>query len=490
MKGRSVIRDEAVAQLLDAVPDGVLVVDLEGTIAYANRQAEEISGYSREELEGMSVDLLVPGRLRGQHVAHREHYNRQPAVRPMGSHLDIRFRKRDGAEFPADISLGFAEIGGRRLVVASVRDITGRRRQEERVQAMLDVAQAVLRQSSDEDLCDLVVERVRALTGAADAVLLTVEADGGGRLTARAAAGPRRGALMALRLEAEGELAPAGAALQIAEASEVLDDPALSGPALVVPLASASGHPGVIMLIGPQSGGSFSADEATLLEPLAAQAAVALDFARVRDDLQQVLLVEDRERIGRELHDGAIQALFAVGMNLQAMAQVSTSTAMQERLNNVVGQIDEVIRDLRNYIFGLRPELAADRHLSRALQELAERLEEEAGVACALDIDPVTASRLSVRSPDLTQLVRETLSNVARHAHATTCRITLRQEGLDAVLEVDDDGRGFVIDERTNSGWGLRNLKERAHALGGGVDVASIPGEGTTITCRIPLAGT
>lgn len=478
---KPVVRDEAVARLLDAVPDGVLVVDWQGTVAYANRQAEDLSGYSREELEGMPVEQLVPIRLRGQHVAHRESYKRRPAVRPMGSHLDIRFRRRDGSEFAADISLGFAEIGGRQVVVASVRDISSRRRQEQRVQAMLDVAQAVLRGAADAELCGLIVKRARSLVGAGGAVLL-IEGDDG-ELTARAAAGAQHEALASLRLDPDGPLTPAGVAHMIEDVATVLGDGGCSGPGLVVPLASASGHPGVILLIERRG---FSPGDASLLEPFAAQTAVALDFARVRDDLQQMLLVEDRERIGRELHDGAIQALFAVGMNLQGLAQVASGAAMRDRLNSAVGQIDEVIRDLRNYIFGLRPELAADRHLSRAIQELAERLEEESGVACALGIDPTTASRLSVRSSDLIQTAREALSNVARHAGATTCRITLRQDGDDAVLEVDDDGAGFVVGAE-QGGWGLRNMRERARALGGDVQVASVPGEGTTVTCRVPL---
>jgi len=196
-------------------------------------------------------------------------------------------------------------------------------------------------------------------------------------------------------------------------------------------------------------------------------------------------VLEDRERIGRELHDGAIQELFAVGMGLQGMAIMATDPALRGRLEATVGQVDEVIRDLRNYIFGLRPGLVADRHLTQAMQDLAEQLERQHGVACAVEVDQAVAARLAGRAADIVQLAREALSNVGRHASAATCRLSLRGEPGFAMLEVEDDGRGFVPGE-DGEGWGLRNLEERAAALGGSLDIASAPGEGTTVRLRIP----
>jgi signal transduction histidine kinase len=151
-----------------------------------------------------------------------------------------------------------------------------------------------------------------------------------------------------------------------------------------------------------------------------------------------------------------------------------------------VGQIDEVIRDLRNYIFGLRPGLAADRHLGRALRELGEQLEQQHGVACAVDVDQAVAARLAGQAADIVQMAREALSNVGRHAHAATCRLAVRGEPGFAVLEIEDDGRGFVPGDG-NEGWGLGNLRERAAGMGGSLDMASVPGEGTTVRLRIPV---
>lgn len=102
---------------------------------------------------------------------------------------------------------------------------------------------------------------------------------------------------------------------------------------------------------------------------------------------EQRAVFGERERIARELHDGAIQALFAVGMGLQSMATMIQDRALRARLDAMVGRIDDVIRDLRNYIFGLCPGLAADRQLSLVLCELAEQFEQQYGVVCPVDVD-------------------------------------------------------------------------------------------------------
>ena len=108
-------------------------------------------------------------------------------------------------------------------------------------------------------------------------------------------------------------------------------------------------------------------------------------------------------------------------------------------------------------------------------------------MACAVDVDQALASRLAGRAADLVQFTREALSNVGRHAAAKTCRLSLRPEGDSAALEIADDGRGFVPEEARGEGWGLRNLEERAAAVGGTLTVASAPGQGTTVTLRLSL---
>ena len=600
-------------QLLEAIPDAVIITGADGRIVVVNGQAERLSGYSREELLGMPVEELVPEGVRPRHVAHRTAYQLAPTVRMMGGHLDIQFRRRDGGVFPADIALSTLTTDEGMLVVASVRDITERKlaeaellqaqerfrlvvegvrdhavfmldregnistwspaaasmngyeageilgrhfsvfypaaaiaareperelaeagaagrfegqgwrlrkdgsrywadievapihgaagalvgfakitrdvterkRQDDRLRAVLDVAQATLEGRGEGDVLQLVAERARtmvdadlglvALMGTDERSLLVTAADG-------SPAAALQGSRVPLGWSPAARVLATGEALAVDDASSLLPG---VGPAVLVRLGTGTRGIGGLVTANEPGGRRFTDADQRLLELFAIQAAVAIDYTRVREDLQRLALVEDRERIGRELHDGAIQALFAVGMGLQSMVIMTADPALRQRLGTAVVQVDEVIRDLRAYIFGLRPG-AGERDLAKALREIAEQFEQQHDVACAVDVDQVVAARLAGKAPDLVQVVREALSNVGRHAAATTCRLSLYANGDAAVLEIDDDGRGFVPGEVRPGGWGTRNLHERAEAMGGTLEIASQPGEGTTVRLRLP----
>ena len=198
------------------------------------------------------------------------------------------------------------------------------------------------------------------------------------------------------------------------------------------------------------------------------------------------MLFRSRERIARDLHDGVIQSLFAVGMGLQGAAMLTEDAGLAERIEGAATEIDRAIRDLRNYIFGLRPGALADRQLDEALRGIAKEFEERTGVITVVDVDAYVASELSSAAADLVQLTREALSNVGRHAEAATCRVSLRREGDAAVLEVDDDGKGFDP-SAGSAGMGLPNLRDRARALGGELTLDAAPGRGTLVRVAIPL---
>jgi two-component system, NarL family, sensor histidine kinase DevS len=250
---------------------------------------------------------------------------------------------------------------------------------------------------------------------------------------------------------------------------------------------------GNIYLTEKQGAPEFDEDDEAALVVLAAQAGVAIENARLyeemehaQQELRRLEVLEDRERIAKELHDGVIQSLFAVGMGLQGAAAMASDSELARRIENAVEDIDRSIRDLRNYIFGLRPGILADRQLDQALRELGSEFEGRSGVVTVVQIDEDVASELSSRASDLVQITREALSNVGRHAHATTCRVTLRRANGVAVLEIDDDGAGFDT-ETASEGLGLDNLRRRIEQLGGHLALTSIVGEGTTISARLPL---
>ncbi|MDP9326802.1 MAG: GAF domain-containing sensor histidine kinase [Actinomycetota bacterium] len=252
---------------------------------------------------------------------------------------------------------------------------------------------------------------------------------------------------------------------------------------------------GNIYLTEKRDAPEFSEDDEAALLVLASQAGIAIENARLYEEiqrqqreLQRLSVLDDRERIAKELHDGVIQSLFAVGMGLQGAASFAKDEELGRRIESAVGEIDRAIRDLRNYIFGLRPGILADRQLHQALHALGAEFEAKSGVVTVVDVDEETAGSLASRAGDLVQMTREALSNVGRHAQAETCRISLRRGALEgtAVLEIDDDGVG-LDPEAAGAGMGLVNLQDRAASLGGDLAIESAAGTGTTVRLTIPI---
>jgi signal transduction histidine kinase len=249
---------------------------------------------------------------------------------------------------------------------------------------------------------------------------------------------------------------------------------------------------GNIYLTDKQDADAFDEEDERVLVVLATQAAVAVENARLYDEterngreLQRLQVLEERERIGKELHDGVIQSLFAVGMHLQGLATAAGDDNISRNLESAVEDIDQAIRDLRNYIFGLRPGILADRQLDQALKEMATDFASRSGVVTVVEVDADAASRLTSRAADVVQIVREALSNIGRHGGATTCRVSVERDPAGLVIEVDDDGQGFDV-ELTTWGMGLQNLRERVGSLGGIFQIQSTPGEGTTVRATFP----
>jgi signal transduction histidine kinase len=250
---------------------------------------------------------------------------------------------------------------------------------------------------------------------------------------------------------------------------------------------------GNIYLTDTRNGDAFSADDEAALVVLATQAGVAVENARLwrdiehaQQEIRRLEVLDERERIAKELHDGVVQSLFAVGMGLQGAAALAQDPAITTRLENAVEDIDRVIRDIRNYIFGLRPGILADRHLDEAIRQLAAEVSERTGVLTVVEVDEDVAAELASRSGDVIQLIRESLSNVGKHAEATTVGVRLRRAADGgSELEVDDDGHGFDVDA-PRDGMGLANLQRRVEAMGGTLAIVSDPSTGTTVTARWP----
>lgn len=367
-----------------------------------------------------------------------------------------------------------------------------------RLEAANEVTEAILEGRDTLDVLRMIARRARELVGAAIATVATPDPSGD-ELVLRVADGDRAGELLGTRFPAgrsiSGEVMRTLRPLAVVDASKDarVHQPVVRigdiGPALFVPLAGRGRVFGTIAVANRTGESPFSADSLAVVQAFAGQAAVALEYARIQEELQRLALAEERERIAKELHDDVIQSLFAEGMALQAAeAMVNDPEAMAARLSSAVDHIDRVIRDLRSYIFGLRPGAFADHHLDGALRVLAEGFAEGSAASITVEADPETVSRLAGRASDVLQAAREALSNAVRHSGGDHVSVTLAgtEDGA-AVLEIEDNGKGFdpsIIGER---GQGLLNLRARAEALGGDLAIDSAPGRGSRLRIRIPL---
>ncbi len=396
--------------------------------------------------------------------------------------------KQGADEFSAEderaLSVLAAQAG---VAIDNARLYEEAQQRSRRLEALRELAGAILGGSELNVALGLAARRARELV---EADLTTIALPGGrpGALVLEVAEGHGAERLRGLEMPIEGtisgEVIRGGKTVVVTDAAadERVFQPIVefgeSGPAMFVPLRSEGQTFGTLMVVSDVG--------IELMETFADQAAVAFRYASAQRQIQRLAVLEDRERIARDLHDGAIQALFAAGMSLQGTAMLARDAEIDRRIQDVVGELDRVIRDLRNYIFGLRPGVLADRQLGNALREFAGELERRSGVTTVVDVDAQVVSELAPRATDIVQFAREALSNVSRHAQAVTCRVSLRREDDRAVLEIDDDGRGFDP-ELVEQGQGLGNLAARAASLGGDLQIRSSLAEGTTVSVRIPL---
>jgi signal transduction histidine kinase len=236
--------------------------------------------------------------------------------------------------------------------------------------------------------------------------------------------------------------------------------------------------------------GGFTAEDEVWITVLAAQAGAAVENALLSDRLRELAVQAERDRISRDLHDGIIQSLFSIGMNLEsATALVHTAPERaQQRISGAVDRIDDAIRDLRNTIFHLRPNSAAVLGLRSGIVELAREHEVNALIRPRVEVDAhLDAAVPETYVPDVLQVVREGLANVARHASASRVDVRARIADGHLVVELEDDGVGFVP-ATPSVGRGLENVQERATVLGGRVELDSEPDGGTRLVLTVPLA--
>lgn len=205
----------------------------------------------------------------------------------------------------------------------------------------------------------------------------------------------------------------------------------------------------------------------------------------------QAAVLEERERIGMDLHDGIIQALYGIGLNLQntRMHLGEDNQATSERLNQATQAVDAAIRNIRAYILNLRPRQLQDENLLVGMRGLIREFQANTLVDVELQgEEEVVAGLPAINGMALFHIFQEALANIARHANATKVNVRVWRVDQRVMLRVSDDGVGFDsarMEQRI--GHGLANMQTRAQNANGGIEIISIRKQGTTILAWVPI---
>ena len=254
---------------------------------------------------------------------------------------------------------------------------------------------------------------------------------------------------------------------------------------LGVPITVKGASVGNLYLTDKLDAVEFSEDDQALVEMFALHAGIAIENVRLHDQVQRLAIVEDRERIAKDLHDGVIQSIYAVGLSLEDLPELMADDPAEaaERVDRAIDALHVTIRDIRNFIVGLRPELLGQRDLVGSLLSLTEEVRLNSMVAVETAIDPTAAEALTEEArAAIFHITREALSNVTRHSLATRASVVLRADGGSVRLEINDNGVGFDQGRgRASSHQGLANMAARATRHGGLLRIETAPRAGTRI---------
>lgn len=233
------------------------------------------------------------------------------------------------------------------------------------------------------------------------------------------------------------------------------------------------------------------AREMGLLEAVGAGVGVAVENARLYRQIRRLAVLEERERIGMDLHDGIIQSIYAVGLILEYIRILVKDDPQQaeERLEQAIDGLNVTIGDLRSYILDLQPSRIQIDDFNRSLERLVREFKRNTLLDVELMTEPQALMQLNLQvGTELFHITQEALANIAKHADASRVWLSLRQIEGDILLQVIDNGKGFDTEnEPAVLGHGLSNMVERARKVGGQLSIVSDPGDGTTITVHLPI---
>ncbi|MEV5845269.1 GAF domain-containing sensor histidine kinase [Streptomyces sp. NPDC051985] len=508
---------EAAAALVDARYAALGVIGPDGsrlsafhTVGVAEEDIARIGPYP--EGHGILGELIRhPEPLRLAKISeHPASYGFPPHHPPMNTFLGVPIRVRDqvfgnlyltekrgGAQFDdEDVSVTSTLAVAAGVAIDNARLYEESRQRERWLRANAEITHSLMSDSDSGAALALIAERARDITGSAlAAVAMPMEESGplGVEIAVGMDADAHRGLVLPLDRTLMGLAFSAGAPVSsedVGHDDRVTPEPPRFqglGPAVAIPIGTGdSGARGVLLLARESGGPLFAADQTEMLRGFAAQAAIALELAERRRSAEEIAVLQDRDRIARDLHDLAIQRLFATGMTLQSAGRFIEHTEASERVLRAVDDLDETIKIIRSTIFGLQaredgPGTGLRARAVRAAGEAAPVL----GFAPSLRMEGLLDTDVPKEVADhAVAVLAEALTNIARHARAHRAEVVLSTDGRDLLLTVRDDGVGIPPGGRRS---GLRNMAERAAELGGGLEWDCPDGGGTTLVWRVPV---
>jgi len=371
--------------------------------------------------------------------------------------------------------------------------------QNEQLSAVQEAATSLASEQNLGAILQRFVDLSREITGARYGALAVLGPDGsiadfitsGMSAETRALLGdpPRGHGLLGVILE-EGET------LRLADMSK---DPRAAGfpehhpkmtSLLGVPVQSKGRIIGNLYLTDKESG-SFTRSDEEMVRTFAANAAVAVENSRMQEKMRSLAVLQERERIGMDLHDGIIQSIYAIGLGLEAASEDVEERPESARggIDRAIEQLTGVIGDVRNYIFRLTP-AAAGEDLGSAIAGLVEEFRINSLVEATLDVPEELPALSEEQQEAIYHVAQEALSNARRHAKATSVGVSLQRQDGWLKLRVTDNGEGFEPGaEFAEEHRGVRNMVARAKSTAGEVRIDSEPGRGTIVELRVPVKG-
>ena len=496
------------------------------TVGLSSAQIAAIGAYP--EGHGLLGELIrhpVPLRV-AEIGAHAQSYGFPAGHPPMRSFLGVPVRvrgqvygnlylteKAGGAAFDEDdeavltalaVAAGVAIDNARlfedsqRLFEQAQRHYAEARRRQDWLEITGDLSRELLSAEKTGNVMTGFIARVRAFARADLAVVAVVQAEQEGLLiTAADGQGADRliGTVVGIEDTLLGHVYKSGRPTLVADvrqderaAWDASAGPDL-GPAFLAPLGAAGQSRGALSVARVAGAEGFDEQTAELTAELAVQAAVVLELAQRREDSELLSLYAERDRIGRDLHDLAIQRLFATSMSLQGAYKITAKAEVARRVAQAVADLDETIRVIRSTIFSLHAhEMDPDACSVRAeVIDICERATAVLGFRPAVRFNGPVDTLVSEQVGDhLLAVLREALSNTARHAAASKVEVDVSADGVATTLTVTDDGAGFPEGVRRS---GLANLRQRAEQLDGSFTTTPGADGGTVLEWSVPFLG-